>query len=537
LGAEPKTFKEATSCPDAALWKQAAIEEINSLIANGTWEIVRLPPGKKAIDSGWVFKIKRRDNGSIERYKCRLVAKGCSQRPGFDYVEVFSPTCRYATLRLILAITAKENLHLHSVDISSAFLNGDLDEEIYMKQPEGFEQHGPDHVCRLSKSIYGLKQASRQWNKKLHEVLTSMGFKRLESDRSIYLYACDDVKIIIPVFVDDLTFASKSQSAIERTIKELKNHFKLRDLGPTTWLLRMEVIRDHAKQSLQLRQRQYIIDMLERYNLGDCKAVSTPMDPGLVLTSDMGASSAEDVAFMKTVPYLNAVGALMYLAQCTRPDIAYAVGVLARFSMNPGIAHWKAVKHLFRYLQGTKDMGLVYKSDGLSMDLFTTFTDANHGGCRDSGRSTGGYLVTLGSAAVSWSSKLQSVVALSTTEAEYIAAVEAGKEIMWMRNILSELGYKIESPSDLKMDNQSAISVSKNPEHHGRMKHLDLRWYWLRDVVDAKQIAPDYIPTSEMVADILTKALPREKVERFRDGMGLESFRDAQSRGSVECGD
>jgi hypothetical protein len=251
------------------------------------------------------------------------------------------------------------------------------------------------------------------------------------------------------------------------------------------------------------------------------------MDPGVNLTVDMGATTPEDVEFMRSVPYLNAVGALMYLAQCTRPDIAYAVGVLARFSMNPGIAHWKAVKHLFRYLQGTKDLALVYKPD-TSTGLFTTFSDANHGGCKDSGRSTGGYVVSLGSAAISWSSKLQPVVALSTTEAEYIAAVEAGKEILWMRNILTELGYNMDSPSVLMMDNQSAISVSKNPEHHGRMKHLDLRWYWLRDVVDAKQIMPNYVPTNEMVADILTKSLPREKVQRCRGGMGLEGLEELE---------
>jgi len=526
-GADPRMYSEAMSSPDASHWKQATIDEINSLVANGTWEIVKLPPGKKAIGSGWVFKVKKREDGSIERYKARVVAKGCSQRPGFDYVEVFAPTCRLATIRLILAIAAIEDLHVHSVDISSAFLNGDLEEEIYMKQPQGFVQFGSDYVCRLQKAIYGLKQAGRQWNKKLHQVLSTMGFRRLESDRSIYIYLRDNVRIIIPVFVDDITLASSSQKAIDDTVKELSRHFKLRDLGPTNWLLRMEIIRNRSERRLALSQRQYIIDMLERYKLTDCKAVSTPMDPGVNLTVDMGATTPEDVEFMRSVPYLNAVGALMYLAQCTRPDIAYAVGVLARFSMNPGIAHWKAVKHLFRYLQGTKDLALVYKPD-TSTGLFTTFSDANHGGCKDSGRSTGGYVVSLGSAAISWSSKLQPVVALSTTEAEYIAAVEAGKEILWMRNILTELGYNMDSPSVLMMDNQSAISVSKNPEHHGRMKHLDLRWYWLRDVVDAKQIMPNYVPTNEMVADILTKSLPREKVQRCRGGMGLEGLEELE---------
>jgi hypothetical protein len=223
---------------------------------------------------------------------------------------------------------------------------------------------------------------------------------------------------------------------------------------------------------------------------------------------------------MQQVPYLSAVGALMYLAVTTHPDIAYAVGVLARFSSNPGVAHWKAAKHLFRYLKGTIDLKLTYSPDS-SGELFTTFSDADHGGCRDSGRSTGGYLVKFGTGAISWRSKLQPFVALSTTEVEYIAAVEAGKEILWMHNMLKEFGYQLTSLSVLQIYNQSCISVAKNPEHHGRMKHLDLRFYWLRDTVESGQIIPQYIPTAEMAADILTKALPRQKVEVCRKLMGL----------------
>jgi hypothetical protein len=235
----------------------------------------------------------------------------------------------------------------------------------------------------------------------------------------------------------------------------------------------------------------------------------------------MGATTSEEIAEMKKIPYLNAVGALMYLATTTRPDISYTVGVLARFNSNPGMSHWKAVKHLFRYLQGTKDKKLVYRPDD-SQELFTSFTDADHGGCKDSGRSTGGYVIKFGSGAVSWSSKLQPLVALSTTEAEYIAAVEAGKEIIWMRQLLAEFGFTVEKPSILRIDNQSAISVSKNPEHHGRMKHLDLRFYWLRDQVTLGVITPHFVSTEDMPADLLTKSLAKVKVDRFRKMMGLE---------------
>jgi hypothetical protein len=520
-GSELKSWSDAMKTDNAAKWKEAAEVEHAALLENGTWEIVKLPPGKKAIGCRWVWLIKRKADGSIERFKARLVAQGFSQIPGLDYVEIFSPTFRPASLRLVLALTAIQDLCLHSLDISNAFLNGELEEEIYMKQPEGFHQGDPDDVCLLLKTIYGLKQAGRQWNKKIHQILESLGFRRLKSDNSLYIYSRDEVKIIMPIWVDDITLASNSQSSIDKVIKELSSHFKLRDLGPTTYLLGIEITRNRSQHSISLSQRQYIVDILEKFNMGDCKPVVTPMEPGLQLTKEMGATTAEEIAEMKSIPYLTAIGMLLYLAMNTRPDICYPVGVLARFCSNPGMAHWKAVKHLFRYLQGTKDMKLVYRPDD-SQELFTSFADADHGGDKNSGKSTGGYLIKFGSGAVSWSSKLQPIVALSTTEAEYIAAVEAAKEMVWMRQLLTEFGFQVNEPSILRIDNQSAISVSKNPEHHGRMKHLDLRYYWLRDQVNIGVITPLYVPTEEMPADLLTKSLARVKVEKFRRMMGVE---------------
>lgn len=519
-GADPRTYAQAMRCPDGNRWRKAAEEEYFMHMENRTWELVKLPPGKKAIGSGWVFKVKRNPDGSVERYKGRLVAKGYSQRPGQDYTEVFAPCSRAATVRTVLALAAVEDMHIRSVDISHAFINGELKEEIYMKQPEGFEELGPDYVCKLNRSLYGIKQASRVWNKKLNSVLVSLGFKRLESDRSLYLYQRGDDRMIVPIHVDDITLTSKSLESLDKFVKELASHFELRDLGPTNFLLGIQITRDRPNRSIALSQPQYIDDMLERYKMTESNPVSTPMDPGLRLDASMGASSPEDIAFMHTVPYLNAVGALLYLSLTTRPDIAHAASVLARFSSNPGPIHWKAVKHLMRYVKGTKNLKLVYRPDE-SGQLFTSYADADHGGSKDSGKSTGGYLIKCGTGAVSWRSKLQPIVALSTTEAEYVAAVEAGKEMIWMRNLLGELGYKFTAPSILCMDNQSAISVAKNPEHHGRMKHLDLRWYWLRDVVEDGLITPQFIPTAEMPADLLTKPLPRVKVETCREMMGL----------------
>ena len=420
---------------------------------------------------------------------------------------------------MIVALAASEGMHLRSTDISAAFTQGDLDEVVYMLQPEGFHQGGPNKVLKLLRPLYGLKQAARQWNIKLHAALTEMGFKRIESDRSVYIYSNGVVKIIVPIYIDDITFASKDNAAIDEAVKKLAIHFKLRDLGPTKFLLGVAVNRDHEKKTITLDQCQYILDMLEKYGMANCAPVQTPIAVGTALSKTMGPQNSEEVEYMRNVPYLSAVGSLQYLATMTRPDISYAVAYLARFNSNPGPKHWTAVKHIFRYLKSTLDLKLHY---GNYTEPFTTYTDAAHGDSIDTGKSTSGYVTTMCGGSIGWSSKLQGIVALSTTEAEYVAAVEAGKEMYWMRNILQEFGHSVIGPSILHIDNQSAISVSKNPEHHGRMKHLDLRFYWLRDAVSFKRISPSYIPTAEQVADILTKPLSPSKIQFCREQMGLK---------------
>jgi hypothetical protein len=349
-----------------------------------------------------------------------------------------------------------------------------------------------------------------------------MGFSKTYSDASLYIFDQDNIKVIVPVFVDDITLASKSASKLDYFVTELGKRFKLRDLGPTTFLLGVEIARNREERKLHLSQRQYIINKLEEFGMSDCKPVGTPMIPGSKLSSDQSPRTEDEKAKMINVPYINAVGSLMYLATMTRPDIAYTVGVLARFNSNPGQAHWNAVKHLFRYLKGTVDLKLEYGPDNtIGSEMFATYSDADHGGNKDNGKSTTGYMVKLGSGVVAWKSKLQPVVTRSTTEAEYIAGGAAGTEICWMQNVLKEMGYTPSAPAKLYVDNQSAISVAKNPEHHGRMKHLDLCFYWLRDQVDMKKIIPIYLKTEDMPADLLTKALPKPQVMKLRREMGL----------------
>ena len=323
--------------------------------------------------------------------------------------------------------------------------------------------------------------------------------------------------------MDDVTLVSSSKSKIASIKTALSKKFKIKDLGPISYLLGIKIDYDHAAKCIQLSQKQYIIDMLARFNLSDCKATSTPMDPGNQLTNELCPSSDEEAKEMQKVPYMNAVGALMYLAIATHPDIAFTVGKLAQFNSNPGLRHWKAVQHLFRYLKGTADLKLTFRPDQspLSSEIFVAYSDADHAGCLDTCKSTSGCLIKMGSGAVSWSSKKQTSVALSSTEAEYIAAVATGQEVLWMRELLRELHFPIKNASPMLMDNQSAIATARNPEHHGRMKHIDIRHHWICEAIQQKSIDVHYIPTEEMTADILTKALPRVLVERHRLALGL----------------
>ena len=520
--APPKTYAEAMRRPDAHLWHEAACKEIDALVERGTWVPAKLPPGKKAIGSRWVFVVKYKADGSLERYKARLVIKGFSQLPVIDYGEIYASTLRWEVLRAILAMAAIEDLYVGCADADNAFVNGDLDREIHMEQPEGFPQGSPDMVLRLKKPLYGLKQGPFLWHEKLDEILTSLGFTKLQSDASVWFYEKDGVRIIVPVYVDDMTVVSKSKSDVENFFDQLEKHIKIRRLGEITSILGVKVDRDRAKCTIHLSQKQYIINMLERYGFADCGTVSTPIDPGVALTEEQCPKTDEEKQEMRSIPYISAIGSLIYLAISTRPDISFAVGRLARYNTNPGPAHWQAVKHLFRYLKGTMDYRLTLSPDSTTSELFVGYSDADHGGCKDTGYSTGGYVMKMGNGAISWRSKLQDVVTNSTTEAEYIAAYSGGTEVLFLRKLFTELGYSFPDPTTLYLDNQSAIKVTQKPEHHGRMKHLDLKWFWLRDEVTKwKTLQTVHCPGDFMPADILTKALPASKVKTACKLLGL----------------
>ena len=528
----PKTFADAISRPDGDQYLEAATNEIKALVDNGTFIVRERQPGDRPVGSRWVFLVKRKSDGTIERYKGRVVAQGFSQRPGFDFTETWAPTGRMAAIRAILATAGFEDWDIEQVDISSAFLNGNLEEEITMKVFDGLRQVRPDlftggskndndWVLALKKALYGLKQSPRQWHKELVRVMSELGFKKIESDSSIFVFhdPVTDTRVIAPVYVDDITICGKDTAKIAWIKAELGSRFKLRDLGPVEFLLGIRVIRNRPKRTIQLSQRQAIVDILDKFGMTDCAGVGTAMLPGVRLSKDDCPQTDEERMEMQLIPYREAVGSLMYLAIGTRPDIAHSVGVLSRFSSNPGKRHWDAVKHLMRYLKKTMDYMLTY-SPSPSKDLFTAYSDADFAGCEDTRCSTSGFVIKMGTGAISWASRLQNIQTLSTTEAEYISAVTCAQEMLLLRNLFTELGF----PRDhlpLCIDNQSALQVAKNPQHHGRMKHLDLRYYWLRSTVDEGKISLFYIPTAEMPADVMTKALGRNKLDYARELLGL----------------
>jgi hypothetical protein len=521
---EPKTLAEALQRPDGDQYLASAIAEVKAHLENGTWKLARLPRGKRAIGSRWVFKIKRKSDGSIDKYKGRIVAKGYAQREGIDYTETFAPTARFGALRTVIALAAMEDWELESVDISTAFLNGDIDAEVYMRKPEGVEFpgfEGSEWVLQLLKGLYGIKQGPRIWSQKLHTVLTSIGFQRLESDHSVFIYERDGTKMVVPVHVDDLVLASSSKKAIEKVKSELRARFKIHEQGPTSFILGVKLERDRAARTISLSQPAYIDSILHTYRMQDCNPARTPMAEKARLSNTMSPVSNEEKKEMERIPYREALGKLLYLSIATRPDISYAVGVLCRFSDNPGREHWSALKRVIRYLKGTTDFKLTYGPARATDEPFVTHSDADLGGNIDNSRSTAGFVISVGGGAVLWSSRLQRHTSLSSTESEYTTASATGCEIIWMREFLDEIGYDISSPSTLYIDSNSALLVAKNPEHQSTMKHVNRSYHWIREKVSEGEIKVVHVPGTDNPADIFTKPLGHVKFNRFREMLGL----------------
>lgn len=519
---DPLTYEQAIHSREKEQWKQAMDLEYNSLMTNNTWELTELPKHSKAIGCKWIYKKKLKSDGTVERFKARLVAQGFSQQEGIDYNETFAPVVRYKTLRIILAIVTHMDLELHQLDVETAFLNANIQETVYMKQPKGYTKgshHGQNLVCKLKKTLYGTKQAPHEWNNELNGfIVNELKFKRCLSDTCVYFKRSKNGNIIIlAVFVDDIITAFSLSDMSEWTDykNQLSHKYKIRDLGEAEWILQMKVTRDRAKRTLILDQERYIEKVLKQFNMIQCKEIDTPASQEKLSDADC-PNSFEELRAMLDKPYMNVVGSLLYAALTTRLDIAYAVNLVSRFMKNPGEVHWRACKRILRYLQGTKPTGLMFKGNDSKELYIEAYSDADWGGDHNDRKSTTGFIILINGSVVGWTSKKQATVALSTAEAEYMAISATVQEVKWISQLLMELEFPMKLPIKLFSDNQAAISISTNDINHSRTKHIDIRHHYIRDAIKNKEVELSWVDTNNQVADILTKPLAKSQFDTLR---------------------
>uniref|UniRef100_A0A2N9IUP8 CCHC-type domain-containing protein n=1 Tax=Fagus sylvatica TaxID=28930 RepID=A0A2N9IUP8_FAGSY len=522
---DPSTFQEAIESSEKDKWMEAMVEENESLSKNKTWELTELPKGKKPIGCKWVFKKKEVvSEKERERFKARLVANGYSQRHEIDYDEVFSPVVRHTSIRAVLALVADQDLELEQLDMKTAFLHGNLEEEIFMEQPEGFKQPGTENlVCRLKKSLYGLKQSPRQWYKRFDSYMIQIGYTRCEYDCCVYVRILEDGSyIFLLLYVDDMLIAAKSMCEVNRLKSLLHKEFEMKDLGAAKKILGMEIYRDRGARKLWLSQKNYIRKVLEKFSMLNAKPVSTPLANHFRLSGSQCPKNEEEIENMSKVPYASAVGCLMYAMVCTRPDLAHAVSTVSRYMANPGREHWNAVKWIFRYLKGTAEHEILFSRQP-GTNSVVGYVDADYAGEVDDRRSTTGYMFTLSGGPICWKSTLQSIVAMSTTEAEYMAVAEAAKEALWLKGLVKELGLN-QGGVQMHCDSQSAIYLAKNQVYHARTKHIDVRFHKIRELIVTGDIVLEKVHTSENAADMLTKPVTTAKFKHCLDLVNVSSL-------------
>lgn len=515
---DPQTVNEAMSRANAEVWRKAMKDEFDSLEENDTWELTDLPSNRKPIHCKWVFKSKRNADGKVTRYKARLVAKGYTQRQGIDYDETFSPVVRYNSIRYLVAIAAKYDLDIHQMDVVTAFLHGDINEEIYLIPPPEFIQG--DKVCRLKKALYGLKQASRQWYLKLDSAMTAIGFERSSVDPCIYYLIDRNKMTFVAVYIDDLLIFTNDLVRKSFLKNELSKRFKMTDLGEAAYCVGLKLSRDRANGLIYLNQQRHVMDLLIRFGMVDCNTAETPMDSNQKLTKDMSPKTSSEIEEMVGVPYQELVGGLLYISQGTRPDITYAVNTVSKFNNNPGKAHWIAAKRILRYLKRTMDAKLTFSVNGNNNIL--GYCDADWGSSIDDRKSCTGYVFMFQGGAISWVCKRQPTIALSTTEAEYMSLAAAVQESLWLQSLHREFNCDQQVQSmEIRSDNVSALDLASSTAYSARTKHIDIRHHFIRQYVQEKSVILVHVSTEEMLADVLTKALPSKKHFLCSNGLGI----------------
>ncbi|KAJ9538930.1 hypothetical protein OSB04_031663 [Centaurea solstitialis] len=527
---EPTSYGEAVSGNESEQWQEAMKAEMQSMYDNQVWELTDLPQHCRAVGRKWVFKKKTDMDGKVHTFKARLVAKGFTQTHGIDYDETFSPVAMLKSIRILMAISAYFNYEIWQMDVKTAFLNGKLTEDVYMEQPEGFEDpKNPNKVCKLLKSIYGLKQASRSWNLHFDERIKEFGFAKSEFESCVYTKFSGSIVTFLVLYVDDILLIGNDVPTLQSVKSWLSRCFQMKDLGEAAYILGIKIYRNRSKRFIGLSQSTYIDKVLKRFRMDESKKGFIPMQHGIVLSKTQCPVSSQDQDRMKSVPYASAIGSIMYAMLCTRPDVAYSVSVTSRYQQNPGEPHWVAVKNILKYLRRTKDMFLVF---GGSEDEISVrgYSDASFQTDRDDYRSQSGYVFTLNGGAISWKSSKQDTIADSTTEAEYIATSDAAKEAVWLKNFLSDLRVvaSVSRPIDIFCDNSGAVAQAKEPREHHKSRHVLRKYHLIREIIGRGDVRICKIPTEENVADPLTKPLARVKHEAHASSIGMQ-YLDASS--------
>ncbi|WVZ58251.1 LOW QUALITY PROTEIN: hypothetical protein U9M48_008537 [Paspalum notatum var. saurae] len=511
---EPRDVSHALSDPN---WVNDMHEELENFERNHVWDLVEPPPNCRPIGTKWVFKNKQGDNGMVVSNKARLVAQGFCQKDGIDYAETFAPIACLEAIRILLAFAASKGFKLQQMDVKSAFLNEFIEEEVYVRQPPGFESAKfPNLVFKLRKALYGLKQAPRAWYARLKNFLLQSGFVIRSVDKTLFLLSRGSDTLIVQIYDDDIIFGGSSHALVSSFAEQMSREFEMNLMGELQFFLGLQI--KQSPEGTFVHQAKYTRDILKKFDMGDSKPMTTPMSTNTTLDADEDGEAVDQKEFR------GMIGSLLYLT-ASRPDIQFAVCLCARYQASPRISHRQAVKRIFMYLKFTPELGLWYSS-GSSLSL-RGFSDADHAGCQIDRKSTSGTCQLLGTSVVSWSSRKQASVTLSIIEADRCSP------LLWMKATLSDFGLSF-GRIPLLVDSTSAISVAKNPILHSITKHIDVRFHFLRDHYKKGDIDLIHVATQNQLADIFTKHLEFSAFMRLRGQLGVEGVDNALIKGEIE---
>ncbi|GJY72934.1 zinc finger, CCHC-type containing protein [Tanacetum coccineum] len=511
---DPKTFDEAMKSQDVAFWKEAINDEMDSIMGNNTWVLTDLPPGCRPLGCKWIFKRKLKVDGTVEKFKARLVIQGFKQKSGIDYFDTYAPVARISTIRLLIAMASIHSLIIHQMDVKTAFLNGELEEEVYMNQPLGFILPGNENkVCKLIKSLYGLKQAPKQWHQKFDEVVLSNGYLLNQADKCVYSkFDASGKGVIICLYVDDMLIFGTDQVQVDLTKEFLSSRFSMKDMGEADVILGIRI--KHESNGIAISQSHYIEKVLKKFNYSDCTPVSTPLDTCEKLMPNRGLAVSQ-------LEYSRVIGCLMYAMTCTRPDIAFAVGKLSRYTSNPGTQHWQAIQRVLKYLKKTIDYRLVYSG---YPSVLEGYTDASWISNTKDNSSISGWVFLLGSGAISWASKKQTCITGSTMESEFVALAAAGKEAEWLKNLLLEIPMWVKpmTPIYIYYDSATTLVKAYSQMYNGKSKHLGVRHSMIRMDVLGTCCKEDEVVNFLMVnffEKVLSMSMNKDESPMYSNGL------------------